>query len=150
MSKYPVPNRTSMPTKAEWDDSVELGRGFLKFNDGRPAKVEIWAEDGYTFNTYFFSTMDIDNISFGDLMGYMRAQGIRPDANIQEGRVGLRKHLDGNGNELWSVTIVIGEPYDPEIVDDDWYLQKYGYSRDEFHRELQKRLEAKKEQPKGK
>jgi hypothetical protein len=63
---YPKPDRSDYKptrTKTAEDHSLDIGwdEGFL--TDGRPYRVECWAEEGVTMLTYFFSTRGLETYS---------------------------------------------------------------------------------------
>jgi len=56
---YPKPDRSDYRptrTRSAEEPSIDIGWGEGFLRDGRPYRVECWAEEGVTMLTYFFST----------------------------------------------------------------------------------------------
>jgi len=72
---YPKPdrsNKTQNFVKSEENPAIDLGWNEGLISDGRPYRVECWAEYQITMLTFFFSTTGMENYSdlmFKELLG---------------------------------------------------------------------------------
>ncbi len=90
----------------EWfDDSKSLAKQEFMLLDGRQVKAEAWAEDGYTFLTYRFSSGGIENITLSDLIDYLNCNGMTVDEKYKTSGASFR----GRGSLTMDLTLTIGE-----------------------------------------
>jgi len=116
-TKYPSVDRSNFKpnfTKNGWEDHIDLGFGEGKFSDGRPFRVEAWASMQMTFMTCYFSTVGIEDYSSSDLKEYLQSVIEFKDeefthSGFQRANVDARKRLDASGNEMWEVTVIVGD-----------------------------------------
>ncbi len=103
------------PPRTEFDDiNIGWGCGFI---GNRPYFVECWATAEITMITIFISSIGIENYTTEDLEKLL----------IEEGKVYSKKEgyespemipifEDSNGNEFFSVNIVVGMEDEPERI----------------------------------
>lgn len=108
---YPKPDRSDFRPnleKADIDDVLDLGLGEGVMSDGRPFRVECWAQHGATLLTFFFSAVDMDGAGDDELLCRLLAEGLLQIVRNREPLVRAERVVDVAGNELWSVNVVIG------------------------------------------
>ncbi len=107
---YPKPDRSNQTqnfVKSEENPAIDLGWNEGLLSDGRPYRVECWAEYQITMLTFFFSTTGMENYSdlmFKELLGKEKLVQYAA-ANPH---VSAMLFTDPSGNEMWSVNVVIG------------------------------------------
>jgi len=110
-------NYTPNRVKTAESDELDIGwnEGFL--SDGRPYRIEAWAQDQITSVTVFLSTEGLEtysNSQFIQLLEKERivwwAPGVRKSAYAMP-------MVDAAGNPMWSVNVVIGVDDDPPVAD---------------------------------
>lgn len=89
-----------------YDDSKLLAEQALHLNDGRPVIAQLWAEDSYTYLTYYFSSADIESANNEYLHNYLNQQGFKLSYQRHFSAI---KFTDNCGNPCWNYTITIGE-----------------------------------------
>lgn len=119
MPKYPYVDRSNRRpnfVKKDRDDQLDLGFAEGIFTDGRPFRVESWAATYVTYLTFYFSSVDIEHFSQTDLKEYLNVeQVIKFDDQkfLSSGFSGVnissKKTLDASKNEIWEVTIIVGD-----------------------------------------
>jgi hypothetical protein len=122
----PRPDRSDYtPTRAKTaeDPSLDIGwdEGFL--TDGRPYRVECWAEEGVTMLTYFFSTRGLETYSSEQFASFLEAESL---VQFLDGRryVSAMPITDAAGNRMWSVNVVVGDE-DDTYINDKTNLRSY-------------------------
>jgi hypothetical protein len=117
MPRYPVPDRSDFtPNQFLDDDSLPEGdinatSGTLP--DGRPYVLEGWFTEGMTLVTYFFSVLDLEEASPDQLLALLRSEleaAAVPEEFRRLTHNDMRKILDASGNEVYSLTFVVGMP----------------------------------------
>jgi len=124
--EYPVPDRSNYvpnPSKSPENDQVDIGWNEGTLSDGRPFRMECWAQDQVTMLTIFMSARgieDVDDAFFADLL---EREGL---VRFQPGRryVSAARWHDVAGNDLWSVNVVVGDD-EGVFVSDSLPLRKY-------------------------
>ena len=128
--KYPkMDRRYFLPNRHE--DSA-WGEGIFK--DGRPFRVELWFQMGCTYLSYYISTIGIENASTAYLREMLISEGLINfnDQKFREGfghdglNLGAKKFVDDSNNEMWSLTVIVGDE-DGTYVQDHFPLQKYKF-----------------------
>jgi hypothetical protein len=127
---YPKPDRSDYKptrTRTSEDPSFDIGwdEGFLR--DGRPYRVECWAEEGVTMLTYFFSTRGLETYSNGQFAALLETEGLVRFLDNRR-RVSAMPVTDAAGNDMWSVNVVVG-------VEDDTYIDDRTKLRSYWHRQ---------------
>ncbi|HET7230548.1 MAG TPA: hypothetical protein VFJ16_11135 [Longimicrobium sp.] len=87
--------------------SLDIGWGEGVLGDGRPWRAELWAEDGITMLTFFFSTLGIEAYQADDLVALLTREGLLGLERPGQG-VGVMRLTDPSGNQFWSVNVVVG------------------------------------------
>jgi hypothetical protein len=125
--KYPVPNRSRfVPNRIKTDDNPTLDVGWDQgaFSDGRPYRVECWAEDGMTCITILFSNLGLEGFTKADFCRFFVTEGLLHFRDPQRAYVNGVPFQDDDGHPIWSVTVVIGLE-DELLVDDRVRLKPY-------------------------
>ncbi len=109
--KYPIPNRSDQNPNLTKDEYGVLDIGWTDgvLTDGRPFRAEMWAQDGISMLTIFFSVKDLVGLDQEQLQRLVESEGLvafRPHAKTS---CEARKHVDCAGSEMWSVNIVVGD-----------------------------------------
>jgi hypothetical protein len=106
-SAYPSPDRSGYkPGQSRDVKDIGWGEGVLV--DGRPYRAECWAEGGVTVLTFFFSTRTLEDADKEALTSLLVQSGVV--SFVGEDRFGgCATMVDGSGNEMWSVNVVIGD-----------------------------------------
>lgn len=107
MTNFTIPvfrNKTD-----HYDDSKLISEQVLTLNDGRPVIAQLWAESGYTFLTYFYSSEGIENLEGAELLSYLEAEGIKVYRDNARYKPEIDIIKDSNDVDCWRVTFVIGE-----------------------------------------
>ena len=105
-----------------WDvfpERTELGDVNIGWNVGivegnRPFFGECWA-DGVTVMTYFISTIGIEDHTVEQLEKMLADAGIIWHVGGRKYDTDVMRHVDGNGNEFYSINFIVGD-------DDDTYI----------------------------
>lgn len=117
MSQYPVPDRSDFtPDQFRDDDTLpggDMGAATGILSDGRPYLCEGWFTEGMTLVTFFFSARDLEESSSEDLLSLLRPE-LEAAAVPEEFRrvkpKEVHKIVDASGNEMVSLTFVVGMP----------------------------------------
>jgi hypothetical protein len=124
---FPRPDRSNQtPNFKKTDENPQLDIGWQEgvLNDSRPYRVEVWCEDQTSFVTYFFSVIGLEHETSDALVNMLEREG------LLRFRLGAPRYTsatqikDGRGQELWSVTVVVGTE-DETFVDETAALQRY-------------------------
>jgi hypothetical protein len=99
-----VRNRQRTPE----DDTVDIGWDSGELADARPYIVECWAQDQLTMLTYFFSTRGLESATDSDFRRLLESEGLLRFTSDRR-YVASRPWIDGSGNEMWSVNVVVGD-----------------------------------------
>ena len=126
---YPVPDRSQYQpnfSKTAEDDTVDIEWAEGVFSDGRPFRVECWAQDQVTHLSCVFSVIGLEDISEGEIQNLLEREGVV--RFLTEKRfAGGRMWDDWSGQKMWSVGIVIGDD-ETLYADCDLPLQSYRIS----------------------
>lgn len=112
---FPLPNRSDhepqQDAHREFYPEIDMGRGEIVMNDGRPAVIEDWfdSECEIACRTAFYSTIGIENWSEAEHHAYLKANGVLKGKDYPTDGVGHKKLVDPSGNEIWSATVVMGK-----------------------------------------
>lgn len=111
--KYPVPDRSKI--KRSLHKNMETGETDIGWNSGyladkRPYQAECWALDGITMLTYFFSIVGLENHTKEELMDLLIQDGALIVTDRTRARCGALPWMDAQGNLVWSVNLMVGEP----------------------------------------
>ncbi len=108
---FKVPVLVKDEKKFDWNDSVVLGGDMTKLRDGRPVKIQVWAESGYTFVSYYLSKVNLENHTKDELIKYLTFQGIKIHSN-EKRKTSIKEYKDINRHECWSITLTVGKSDD--------------------------------------
>lgn len=127
-SKF-IPNRSQ---------DVSYGEG--NFRDGRPFRVEMWFDQGYTYLTYFLPRVGVEAADPETLKGMLVAEGIidfHDDKFHRSSHSGInldvKEGSDDAGNEMWIMTVIVGDEDSEETFISDHVEMKrfeFKYKRD--------------------
>jgi len=116
LKAYPKPDRSNFVPNKYNDDQLpetDLGADMGVLLDGRPYLTELWATEGYTLITFFFSKLDLEKASPDQLLtllhGALEGEGV-PKQYWVLNRKKVTTMKDASGNSMYSITFVVGEP----------------------------------------
>jgi len=117
--RFPVPDRSQQRVRAKknMDGFIDIGWCEGVLSDGRPFRVEMWAQDQVSCLTIFFSTLGLEAIDQQGIRALVEREGLvsfRDDATTF---CSAAKWVDHSGHELWSVNIVVGAERDIYVRD---------------------------------
>lgn len=117
--KYPIPDRSKQRVNLVKDDEGVLDIGWCDgvMSDGRPFRAEMWAQDGISALTIFFSTADLDPEDDAAAVRLAQKEGLVKMKAGAEDRISARTWTDDAGRVVWSVNVVVG--YDDESFTED-------------------------------
>ena len=127
---FPKPDRsnyTPRRTKSPDDPSFDIGWDEGLMSDGRPYRVECWAEEQMTCLTYFFSTRGLETYSNKQFAELLQREGLVDFLDGQP-RVSALPLTDAAGNDMWSVSVVVGAG-DEAYANDRSRLRRYWSER---------------------
>jgi len=115
------------------DPNVDLGWAEGHLRDGRSYRVELWLYPHNTLLTIYFSARDLENATEQQLKDLLIAEDLvefDDDKYLHSGLKGInlstRKNPDASGNEMWELTIIVGDE-DGTYIHDHFHLSKYGH-----------------------
>lgn len=117
---YPKPDRsTHRPNRVKTPENEQLDIGWAEgaLSDGRPWRLELWAQDQITSATVFLSSSGLETCSAGQLAELLEREGIirwAPDARRSAYPALI---TDASGNPMWSINVIIGIDDDPPVAD---------------------------------
>lgn len=117
---HPKPDRSTYKVnrvKTEENDQIDIGWNEGVLSDGRPYRIELWAQDQITSVTVFLSTEGIETYSNQQFVELLEKEHIvwwSPGATKSAYGLPLE---DSSGNPMWSINVVIGADGGPSIAD---------------------------------
>src|SRR5690606_33095982 len=108
---YPIPDRshhTPSLTKDE-DGVIDIGWCDGVLADGRPFRLEMWAQDGVSALTIFFSTKELTELDDERTKKLVVEEGLVAFHDREKAFCTPQKFVDRAGREMWSVNIVVGD-----------------------------------------
>lgn len=105
MQNMPLIDRSDIDFTDQKVHNIGYAEGILI--DGRPYRLECWAQDQITCITIFISAIGIENLASDEVMNYLEAEGLyKRIVNTNKGSA--RKFMDDKANIFWSANLVIG------------------------------------------
>ena len=107
---YPVPDRSDQaPSLMKNDDGiVDIGWCDGVMNAGRPFRAEMWAQDGISMLTVFFSAKGIESMRSDQLQELVVKEGLVAFRTEAQTFCQSAEYTDCAGNLMWSVNVVVG------------------------------------------
>lgn len=107
---HPKPDRSGYTPnflKTAGDPSVDIGWNEGVLSDGRPYRVECWAEDGITMLTFFVPAQGLEAYGEAGLEALLVREGL---VELERPGEGFRvmQLTDPSGNRLLSLNVVVG------------------------------------------
>ena len=108
---HPKPDRSNYKpnrTMTAENDQIDIGwnEGFM--SDGRPYRIECWAQDQITCVTVFMSTEGLETYSNAQFVELLEREGIVWWKDGARKSAAAAPLIDASGNPMWSVNVVIG------------------------------------------
>jgi hypothetical protein len=108
---FPAPDRSRQTVHRSRDEDgvVDIRWCDGVMSDGRPFRAELWAQDGVTMLTFFFSSDGIaavDKDHLGKLVVDEGLVSFKPDGRRM---IEARPIADDAGSQMWSVNVVVGD-----------------------------------------
>ena len=109
--KFPAPDRSDQTINRVKDEDgvIDVGWNEGVMSDGRPFRIEMWAHDGVSMLTAFFSAFDFADLNDEKIAALILAEAF---VTFREGaRQYIEKMLrdDPSGNLMWSASVVVGD-----------------------------------------
>lgn len=111
---YPEPDRSDFEpnfAKTGENPAVDVGWARGTLSDGRPFRAECWAEGGATYLTLFFSRAGLENATAEAVGVLLEGEGLLSFTSERR-PVSARPYTDASGNDLLTVTVVVGSEGD--------------------------------------
>lgn len=108
---YPKPDRSSHRpnfAKTVENDTIDIGWAEGTLSDGRPYRVECWAQDQVTCVQCYFSSDGLEELDRSGLQQFLEREGLvrfLSDHRYADGRW----VSDASGNSMWEVNVVVGD-----------------------------------------
>jgi len=108
---YAKPDRSTYTpnfSKSAENDQLDIGWAEGVMKDGRPYRLECWAQDQLTCVTVFLSSAGLESATTEALLALLEVERViwwRPGATPSAGVSGF---IDSAGETMWSINIVIG------------------------------------------
>ena len=104
-----------------FEDRTETGDTNIGWNCGfigdRPYFLEAWATDGITLITVFVSTERIEDYTPDDVEKMLTDVAGIYSKKEEAYESSIAKMFDGNGNEFFSVNVIVGLEDEPTVVE---------------------------------
>lgn len=96
--------------RAEDDPVIDIGWAEGALCDGRPYRMECWAEEQVTVVTFFFAQEGLADLGDEGFASLLEAEGLVTymDPGRYHGAT-ASPMIDAAGNALWSVSVVVGD-----------------------------------------
>ena len=112
-ANYPRPDRSDfMPNRVKSDENAAVDLGWAEgvFADGRPWRMECWAEEQLTCLTVFCSSIGLEPASDSGFPELLEAEGlVRYLLPEQYYSAPAKRFTDASGNSMWSINVVVGD-----------------------------------------
>lgn len=108
---FPKPDRSNYTvnqTKSAENDQIDIGWAEGVLRDGRPFRLEVWAQDQITCLTVFLSSLGLEDAPSDYLVYLLRRDSVVAWLNGETASADASLFVDAAGNEMWSVNVVIG------------------------------------------
>ena len=108
--------RKQFETRTEFGD-INLGWNCGAIGD-RPYFTELWAAEGATMLTIFISTIGIEDCTVDDIERLLIDEAeIYTKKTGYESPTDIPRIVDGDGNEFYSVNILVGLDEEPAVIE---------------------------------
>jgi hypothetical protein len=88
---------------------VDIGFGEGELSDGRPFRIEYWAEDGICTITYIMSIEGLEGESKESLADMLVSEGLLVFLDHENRYLGVTEMTDASGNRMLWMHTVIGD-----------------------------------------
>ena len=133
-SEFPEIDRSNFTpklSKKHIDDQLDLSWGEGYFRDGRPFRIECWSANQITYLTYYISTIGLENARDENLKNLLVSEGLivfDDEKFLSSGfsgcNVSATKKVDASDNQIWEITIIVGDE-DGTYIKDHFPLKRY-------------------------
>lgn len=109
--KFPIPDRTKQPIRLKKDEDgvIDLLWCYGVLTDGRAFRGEMWAQDQVSLLTFFFSTFGLEHLDQEAMKRLVEQEGLVSFRSSGPSYCDAALFIDDEGNEVWSVNIVVGD-----------------------------------------
>ena len=110
-AKFPVPDRTDQKINHVKDEDGVLDIGWNEglMSDGRPFRTEMWANDGISMLTVFFSASGRSDLNDEQMTDLILSEGFVTFHEGAKRYIDKMLRSDPAGNMMWSASIVVGD-----------------------------------------
>ena len=107
---YPKPDRSDFRPRFVKDDDGVLDIGWAEgtLSDGRPYRLEYWAQDQVTCLTIFVAFAGLDLADRERVALFLEQEGLVTFRGRQR-YASARQMRDASGQEVWSINVVVGD-----------------------------------------
>jgi len=108
---YPKPDRSDRRpnfTKTAENDALDIGWDEGRLSDGRPFRVEMWAQVQVSYLNCFFSAVGLEHLGRRELQQFLERESLIRFRS-EKRYVGGRLMTDASGNQMCDVNVVIGD-----------------------------------------
>jgi hypothetical protein len=111
VTRYPRPDRSGYrlnlvaESEGEW---LDLGWNEGVLSDGRPFRMEVWTLTGMTGAHFFFSTLDLDDLTSDSCCDLLEREHLVQFSPTSR-RVKLTRGFDTIGQSVWAVMALFGD-----------------------------------------
>lgn len=108
--KYPTPNRSKQTLNHVKDEDGILDIGWSEgvLADGRAYRAEMWAQDGVSMLTFFFSSAEIADLDQDQLKERVVAEGLVAFKPGAREICGAKLCADDADEPMWSINVFVG------------------------------------------
>ena len=110
-------NYTPQFRKTVDNDQVDLAWTEGEMSDGRPFRLELWAQDQLTCATVFVPRSGLEHASSDSLLELLESEKILIWRLASDRSASISPYRDAADAELWSINVVIGMDDSPARAD---------------------------------
>jgi hypothetical protein len=125
---YPTPDRSKQVVQRSKDEDGVLDIRWCDgvMSDGRAFRAELWAQDGVSMLTFFFSSVGLADLDQDRIKALLVSEGLVTFKADAREFCAARLTTDDGGSEMWSVNVVVGDEDNSYLADS---APLWGYSK---------------------
>lgn len=108
---YPKPDRSNFVPNFEKtgeNESLDIGWAEGAFSDGRPYRMEMWAQDQASYLSFIFSVEGLEQLTGRSAVDLLMREGLVRFKSAQRDAA-MDRIRDASGNAMWSVNVEVGD-----------------------------------------
>ena len=129
---YPTPDRSDFTPnrrKTADNDTVDIGWAEGVLSDGRPYRLECWAQDQVTHLQMFFSRRGLEHLDRAGIQDLLEREHLVRFASLDKRYASGKPWRDPKGQDIWSIAVVVGDE-DETYLSESPALTPYPDARD--------------------